>query len=598
MRRSIYIFGVAMALLASSKSLFIYADSNPPRRVQQEAFKTASLPLGGIHVQGNRLTDAIGTPVILRGGQIEGALNVAMPTPDQQTAYQNFSTTFTTMSSVWNMNALRLPTSNWIWSNDPQGYLDMLDQIVQLANSSGLIVVIDLHDDDRTGSPFAFAPPHMPRQEYADYWSAVAARFKDNPNVIFDVMNEPALLGAVNEDTSDFAWNIWLHGGVYAGQPVMGMQSLVDAVRAAGANQVVMVEGLGFGTTFNNIGSRLINDNSVVYEVHDYGLDGDFTVKEGRFGFMSSRFPVFVGEWGFTIDEATPTENNCPTIRPDVAPHLVTNFLGFMAAHNISWTANGFSLHKMILDYSNFTPTRLDIPWTCGDRLTAAGIGTMVKQFLTGESDLPMNIALTPATLNISAGTTTTLTAQVTTSLPLQCVQVPPLVFLSAYVTPAPGGVSVVIPVNSVSVCGGSTNLSVTIPANAPPATYNVVVIGVEAGSVGTGTAGLVLAGPPIPDFSLNFGAPTVNAAAGTKVVITVNIVRINGFTGKVTVSAPASIPKGIVELTDQVTTTGTSASFKFKIKGSVAAGSQQLVFTAQDDSGRSRSAVITLVVQ
>jgi hypothetical protein len=252
----------------------------------------------------------------------------------------------------------------------------------------------------------------------------------------------------------------------------------------------------------------------------------------------------------------------------------------------------------MILDYSSFTPTRLDIPWTCGDRLTTAGIGAMVKQFLTGESDLPMNIALTPATLNISAGTTTTLTAQVTTSLPLQCVQVPPLAFLSAYVTPAPGGASVVVPVNSVSVCGGSTNLSVTIPANAPPATYNVVVIGVEAGSVGTGTASLILAGPPIPDFSLNFGAPTVNAAAGTKVVITVNIVRINGFAGKVTVSAPASIPKGIVELTDPVTTTGTSASFKFKIKGSVAAGSQQLIFTAQDDSGRSRSAVITLVVQ
>jgi hypothetical protein len=438
----------------------------------------------------------------------------------------------------------------------------------------------------------------MPRQEYVDYWSAVAARFKGNPNVIFDVMNEPALTGVVNEDTSDFAWGIWLHGGNYAGQQVMGMQSLVDAIRAAGATQPVVVEGLGFGTTFNNIGTRLISDTSVVYEVHDYGLDEDFSVKEARYGFMSSQFPVYVGEWGFTIDQPTPTQNNCPDIRPDVVPHLVTNFLGFMAAHKMSWTANAFSLHKMILDYSDFTPTRLDIPWTCGDAGTAAGIGTMVKQFLTGPSDLPISIALMPGTVNVTAGSTTQFTAQVTTPLPLQCIQVPPLVFLSAYLTPAPAGVSITGPINSVSLCGGSTNLIVKLPPSAPPATYTLVVIGVEQGSTATGTASLVIPGPPVPDFSLGFAATTVNASLGTKVVITANIVRVNGFAGKVTVSAPSSIPKGIIDLTGPVATTGASADFKFKIKGSAATGSQQLVFTAQDDTGRTRNAAVMLVIQ
>jgi hypothetical protein len=222
----------------------------------------------------------------------------------------------------------------------------------------------------------------------------------------------------------------------------------------------------------------------------------------------------------------------------------------------------------------------------------------MVKEFLNGESDLPINITLTPATLNITAGTTTAFKAQVTTPLPLQCVQLSPIVFLSAYVTPAPVGASVVLPVNSVSLCGGSTNLSATIPAGAPPATYTLVVVAVEGGSTRTGTGAMVIPGPPVPDFSLGFAGTTVTAAAGTKVVITVNIVRINGFAGKVTVSAPASTPKGIVDLTDPVATTGNSASFKFKIKGSVPAGSQQLVFTAQDDSGRTRTAAITLVVQ
>jgi hypothetical protein len=60
----------------------------------------------------------------------------------------------------------------------------------------------------------------------------------------------------------------------------------------------------------------------------------------------------------------------------------VNAFLNYMASRNASWTAWEFTPYHLIQDYSTFTPTTLDMPWTCGDINSRAGMGTLVKQFL------------------------------------------------------------------------------------------------------------------------------------------------------------------------------------------------------------------------
>ena len=49
-------------------------------------------------------------------------------------------------------------------------------------------------------------------------------------------------------------------------------------------------------------------------------------------------------------------------------------------------SAADFSLNHLIQDYTDYTPTTLDIPWECGDHKSTAGMGTLVKQFLTGDN--------------------------------------------------------------------------------------------------------------------------------------------------------------------------------------------------------------------
>lgn len=100
------------------------------------------------------------------------------------------------------------------------------------------------------------------------------------------------------------------------------------------------------------------------------------------------------------------------------------------------------------------------------------------------------------------------------------------------------------------------------------------------------------------PDFTLGFDQSTVTAQAGTKARVTVNVNRSGGFTGNVTITPPD--PAGGIKPKppDPITTTDVSATFKLKIGGGVAPGSYPLVFTGKDDTGRSRTATVTLVVQ
>ena len=80
------------------------------------------------------------------------------------------------------------------------------------------------------------------------FWTSVATAFKGNNAVIFDLFNEPYPSRADNSNETE-GWQCWLSGGSPApASPttVAGMQTLVNAVRSAGANNVIMLGGLEY----------------------------------------------------------------------------------------------------------------------------------------------------------------------------------------------------------------------------------------------------------------------------------------------------------------------------------------------------------------
>lgn len=126
-------------------------------------------------------------------------------------------------------------------------YVSAITDYVNLLTTNGLVVILDLHwsapgTEPATGQLNMADLDHSPA-----FWSQVAAAFGNNRSVIFDLFNEPFIAD----------WGCWVSGGSCgtdsAGAPfaAAGMATLLKAVRAAGASNVVILGGLGYSSDFS-----------------------------------------------------------------------------------------------------------------------------------------------------------------------------------------------------------------------------------------------------------------------------------------------------------------------------------------------------------
>jgi hypothetical protein len=189
----------------------------------------------------------------------------------------------------WDANAVRVPLNQDCWlgingepayrpNGDTQAqaqaaYQQTIETYVSDLNADGIYAILDLHWS-APGSVVADGQRSMPDDHSAAFWTSVANTFKSNPAVVFDVFNEPF---SPADDGSEYSaypvsWSCWLNGGCtvpdaadgdapVAGQTytAVGMQALVNAIRAAGATQPIMVGGLSYA---NDLSGWLANEPS------------------------------------------------------------------------------------------------------------------------------------------------------------------------------------------------------------------------------------------------------------------------------------------------------------------------------------------------
>jgi hypothetical protein len=106
--------------------------------------------------------------------------------------------------------------------------------------------------------------------------------------------------------------------------------------------------------------------------------------------------------------------------------------------------------------------------------------------------------------------------------------------------------------------------------------------------------------GAAASDFGLAFPATPQTLTRATSDTLTVFIRRLGGFTGTVTVNPP-DVAALKIKLKgaggNPQSTSCVSVSFNIKLKGGGPTGAQQINFTAQDSSGRTRTGVMTVVI-
>jgi endoglucanase len=144
----------------------------------------------------------------------------------------------------------------------PSEDLSIIAELTDYAATKDALVVLDMHDygASRSGKLIGRDPGSV--DEFAATWETIARHFKDRPNVVFGLMNEP------NRQT--------------AAEWLTGANAAVAAIRRTGAKQLVLVPGSYWDsahtwTSTDNAEVMLgVQDsaNNFAFEVHQY-LDED-----------------------------------------------------------------------------------------------------------------------------------------------------------------------------------------------------------------------------------------------------------------------------------------------------------------------------------
>jgi len=273
---------------------------------------------------------------------------------------------------AWNVHALRIPLNEECWlgtADVPAGgttgaaYQQAVKDWVNLLVTNGINPILDLHwtfgqysgPGAGCSDVKATCQKPMPDTQFTPmFWSQVATAFKGNNAVIFDLFNEPFPDFANNFSNPTAAWTCLRDGGTCTGigYQVAGMQSLVNAVRATGATNIIMVPGIAFTNDLSQWSAFKPTDSTgnLIGSWHSYNFNACVTQScwDSTIGSVARQTPVMIGEIG---------QNTCAH---DYIDQLMAwadgNGLGYAA-----WTWNAWGLcnssgNDLILDNAG-TPT-------------------------------------------------------------------------------------------------------------------------------------------------------------------------------------------------------------------------------------------------
>jgi hypothetical protein len=309
--------------------------------------------VSGLYVSGNLILNSQNQAVPLRGVDKSGAEYECLGGPLVFDGPADANSV--TVLQSWAINIVRLPVNEdcWLGINGAAvggtTYQNAIVAYVNLLTAANIATIIDLQWN-APGTTLANQQVPMPDSDHAPaFWTSVANAFKSNGSVIFDLFNEP--YPDSNQDTPA-AWACLKDGGTCPGvsYPVAGMQSLVNAVRATGSTNIVMVAGVQYA---NGLDQWLANkptdpSGNLVASWHSYATQQcnnqscwDSMVKP-----VLQSTPLIAGEIG---------ENDC-------ADTYITPLMTYLDANGgnyLGWAWDTYdcsSFPALISDY-NGTPT-------------------------------------------------------------------------------------------------------------------------------------------------------------------------------------------------------------------------------------------------
>jgi len=265
----------------------------------------AATPLdthGRLHVCGATLCDEAGGTVQLRGMSSHGLSWFGQ--------YMN-GNVIKWLAEDWGISVIRaaMYTGEGGYVDNPSSRTSLeakVDTIVSAATANGIYAIVDWHI-------LSEQDPHKTTAEAVSFFAKMAAKYKGNKNVLYEICNEP------NGSAT------WAGIKSYA-------DTVIPAIRAIDPNALIVV---GTPTWSQDVDAAVQSPLSasygnIAYALHFYaGSHGEDLRNKARTA-LRAGLPLFVTEWGTTAADGGVSD-------PTVYTAAATTWLKFLDSAGISW---------------------------------------------------------------------------------------------------------------------------------------------------------------------------------------------------------------------------------------------------------------------
>jgi endoglucanase len=237
------------------------------------------------------------------------------------------------------------------YTKSPEGQLSTIDRMVQAAIENDVYIVIDWHSHRA----------HLETPIAKDFFAKISQKYKDVPNIIYEIYNEP-----VSGSGGD-----WGAIKSYA-------NSVVPAIRTNTQNLIIV--GTPNWSQHPEQGARdPIQSTNIAYVLHFYASSHS----KGSYGgyvssALSAGYPVFISEWGTTNADGDGEPNSSAT-------NEWTQFMDQNMIPNCNW-----SLRQQTSDVDQkseksaiFAGDKSLITAAALDAATFTSSGNIIKSYLT-----------------------------------------------------------------------------------------------------------------------------------------------------------------------------------------------------------------------
>ena len=250
---------------------------------------------GKLHVSGTKLMNERNEEI-----RLVGASATDFSFPEIERSEKSFNSL-----KLWGANTTRFfvnANESWVlsYNREPEEVLEKLDQVIANVKANDMYLVISWSGVKANGLDYADLAQ--------DFFTKVAAKYPNDPNLIYEIWNEPE------------SSNTWEQITQYANQ-------LIPAIRNVSPNSIIVVGTPSWDSNLSVVIGHELSYNNIMYVHHMYMSSFAKSRLTDVENALKAGIPVFVSEWGTETTE----KNGKSLIRP-----LAEAYVNFLDKYNLS----------------------------------------------------------------------------------------------------------------------------------------------------------------------------------------------------------------------------------------------------------------------